>query len=398
MQSPPVDHTPDRQPVRVLAHESWGLAARFAVLAAITFVGLWLVVTLHKILLQVVIAIILATGLGPLVDRLQRAGLPRGASVLLIYLALILALIALGVAVIPTVLRETDRVIADAPHYGDVATEMLRNLRSQFPFLPPLDEHLVQEVRGIGSQIGLIASQALVVARIALGFFSGVLATFLVLLLTLYLIVDGGRIREYFLLFLTPARRERVRLVTDRMGQRMGGWLVGQITLSLVVGFFSFIGLTLLGIHGAILLSVIAAIGEAIPLVGPIAAAVPAVLVAATQSPAQAIATMVLYIVIQQVENNFLVPKIMQRAVNLHPLAVVLSLLAGSEVLGVAGAVIAVPVAAAISVVLDEVRRERLLTSSEIDEKTSPPGHETRAPDSSAGSAISSVRSEPTVS
>jgi putative heme transporter len=102
--------------------------------------------------------------------------------------------------------------------------------------------------------------------------------------------------------------------------------------------------------------------------------------------------------VIQQVENNLLVPKIMQRAVNLHPLAVVLSLLAGSEVLGVAGAVIAVPVAAAISVVLDEVRRERLLASSEIDDKMSPPAQGTRPPDSSASSDVPSVRSEPNVS
>jgi predicted PurR-regulated permease PerM len=91
-------------------------------------------------------------------------------------------------------------------------------------------------------------------------------------------------------------------------------------------------------------------------MVGPVVSAVPAVLVAATQSPAQAIATLVLYVVIQQVENNFLVPKIMERAVRLHPLAVVLALLIGGQVLGIAGALLAVPVAAALAVVLDELR------------------------------------------
>jgi predicted PurR-regulated permease PerM len=394
----PVDRTPDQQPARVQFHEPWGLAARIVVMTLATVVGLWLVVTLRAILLQVVIAIILATGFGPLVDHLQRARLPRGVSVLLIYLALILAVIALGVAVIPPVLRETDRVIAEAPHYGEVATEMLRNLRLQFPFLPPLDEHLLQWVRGLGSQIGTLMSQALVVARFALGFFSGVLSSILVLLITLYLIVDGMRIREYFLGFLDPSRRHRVRLVTDRMGRRMGGWLLGQITLSTVVGLVSWIGLTILGIHGAVLLAVIAAVGEAIPLVGPIAAAVPAVLVAATQSPLLALLTLGLYILIQQLENNLLVPKIMERAVNLHPLAVVLSLLAGSELLGVTGAVIAVPVAAAISVVLDEVRRERLRNSSVVNDKIDAPALEPRPGDSSRTSTATDVRSGPTVS
>ena len=337
----------------------WGLAVRIVVVATVTVVGLWLAVVLRAILLQVLLAIILATGLGPLVDRLQRVGLPRGVSVLLIYLGLILGLVAFGLVVIPPILRELDEAIHSAPGYGDLLTERLRELQGQFPFLPPLDEQLAAQLRGLGSQIGAMASQALAVARFALRLFGGLLSAVLVLLITLYLIVDGVRIREYFLSFLAPAHRPRVRSVTDRMGRRIGGWFLGQLGLSAVVGLVSFVGLTVLGIQGAVLLAVMAAIGEVIPIIGPIAAAVPAVIVAATQSPLHALATLVLYIVIQQLENNLLVPKIMERAVNLHPVAVVLSLLIDSELLGLAGALVAVPVAAAISVVLDEVRCER---------------------------------------
>jgi predicted PurR-regulated permease PerM len=337
----------------------WALAVRIVAIAAAIGVGLWLAVTLRAVLLQLLLAVILATGLGPLVDRLQRAGLRRGVAVLLIYLALVLALIVLGVAVIPPIVRETEEFVRGAPTYGDLVTERLRDLRREFPFLPPLDEQLTEQIRGLGSQIGAIASQALVVGRFALGIFSGLLSVLLVLLITLYLIVDGARIREYLLSFLAPAQRGRVLAVTDRIGQRMGGWLLGQLALSATVGLASFLGLTILGIQGAILLAVIAAIGEVIPIVGPIASAVPAVIVAATQSPLQAIGTLVLYVAIQQLENNLLVPKIMERAVELHPLAVVLALLVGGELLGIAGALVAVPVAAAMSVVLDEVRRER---------------------------------------
>ena len=109
----------------------------------------------------------------------------------------------------------------------------------------------------------------------------------------------------------------------------------------------------------ATLLAVLAAIGEVIPLIGPIFSAVPAVIIASFQSPLLGLLTLGLYILVQQFENHLLVPKVMERAVALHPLAVIIALLAGSELLGVTGAVLSVPVAAAASVVIDEAHRER---------------------------------------
>lgn len=343
--------------------EAWRLAFRIVLAALAVGIGLWLAVTLRQILLQILVAIILASGLLPLVERLKAWGVPRGLAVVLIYLVLISCLVALGFALVPPVVNQIEEAISSAPELGDRSAEALRSIQVQFPFLAPLDEQVIGFTRTLGSQIGALASQVLVVARFALSFFSGLLSAVLVLLLTLYLIVDGYRVREYVLSFVPSPQRPRFREVTDRMGIRMGGWLVGQITLVLVVGTVSYVGLTILGVPGALLLAVVAGIGEAIPIVGPIASAIPAILVAATHSPLQAGLTALLYLMIQQLENNFLVPKIMERAVNLHPLAVVLSLLAGSELLGVIGAIVAVPVAAAVSVVLDEVRRPTVLAS-----------------------------------
>lgn len=351
------EQAPTRGAVTVKTGDAWGLAVRIVLVAVSVSIALWLAVSLLKIVMQLVIAVILAAGLGPLVDRVHRRGLPRGAAVLLIYLGLIVALVVLGVAVIPPVVDQADQLVRDAPRYSDLALGQLRRVQEQFPFLPPIDEQLAVQVRGLGSQLGALGSQALVVARFAVGIFSGLLNTLLVLLLTLYLVVDGGRIREYFLSFFSAARRAQLRVLTDHMGQRMGGWLVGQITLCASIGLLSFVGLSVLGVPGVVLLSVLAAIGEAIPIVGPIVSAVPAVIVAFTQSPILALWTALLYLVIQQLENNILVPKVMERAVNLHPLAVILSLLVGGQLLGLLGAIVAVPVAAAISVVLDEVRR-----------------------------------------
>lgn len=332
------------------------VALRVIGLLVLVGVGLWLLVTLRAIALQVLFAVILAAGLRPLVDRLQAAGLPRALAVLLIYLLLILALVALMVAVIPPVVDQVAEVVDNLPVYSQRVTDGLRDLRQRFPFLPPLDEQVVAQARALGGQLGALASQALVVARFAANVFGALLSTFLLLLITLYLIVDGPRIREYFISFLAPERRPRVRAVMDRMGLRMGGWLVGQVTLSVTVGLVSFVGLSLLGVPGAVVLAVLAAIGEAIPIVGPVASAVPAVIVAATTSPVLALLTAGLFLGIQQVENNLLVPKVMERAVKLHPLAVVLALLAGAGLQGIVGAIVAVPVAAAVSVVLDEIR------------------------------------------
>lgn len=354
-----VERTEAPPRVEVQASEPWGFALRIALAAVGVGVALWLAVTLREILLQLLIATILATGLNPLVMFLKSHGVPRAAAVLLIYLALIVGLVALGIVVVPPIVQEIDEVLRNAPHYGDLATQFLQDLQAQFPFLPPLDEQILEQVRGLGAQLGAIATQALAVARFALTLFSGLLSTLLVLLIALYLIVDGQRIRDYLISFVPTGRWPRARRVMDAIGVRMGGWLIGQVALILIVGFTSYVGLSLLGIPGAPVLALIAGIGEAIPIVGPIISAVPAVIVAFTVSPVHGALTAGLYLLIQQLENYLLVPKLMERAVNLHPLAVVLALIVGGELQGVLGAIVAVPLAAAIAVVLNEVRHVR---------------------------------------
>ncbi len=337
----------------------WGPAVRLVVAAAGAVVGIWLIITLQDIVLQLLLAIILATGLSPLVDRLQRIRLPRAVSVLSIYAALIVALIVLGILVVPPLIQETARVVENAPQYADILSDRLDDLQAQFPFLPPLEERLMDELRGLSEQIGEIAFRALELAGLALGALSSLLAVLFILLTALYLTVDGGRIREYFLSFLTFDRRPRVRSLTDRMGQRMGRWFLGQIVLSTAVGIITYVGLTIIGVPGAILLAFIAALGEIVPIVGPIVAAIPAIIVATIQSPMQGIITAVFYLVVQQVESYVLAPNIVGRAVKLHPLVVLLSLLVGTALFGLIGALVAVPAAAGLAVVLDEGRRER---------------------------------------
>jgi predicted PurR-regulated permease PerM len=339
---------------------AWAVAWRIVFLVVAVVVAFWFAIAVQAILLQLLIALILATGLSPLVERLHRLGVSRGGSVLMIYLLFLIALALLAGAIVPPIVAQAGSLVVAAPQFGDRTVELLHGLQERLPFLPALDQQLTDQLRQLGSQIGAVLDQVVVqvlaVARVVLTVFSGLVTAVLILILTLYLVIDGPRILAYFLSFFPPEQHVRLGTIAAAIGRRMGGWLVGQVAMSVSIGAFTFVGLTLLGVPGASTLAVIAAIGEVIPMLGPILAAVPAVFFALTQSPQLAVATLVLYVVVQQLENNLLVPKIMAQAVELHPLAVIVAIMIGGELFGVVGAVVAVPVAAAIAVVLGELR------------------------------------------
>jgi predicted PurR-regulated permease PerM len=232
----------------------------------------------------------------------------------------------------------------------------LQTLEHHNRWLASLLSPLTQHLPDVASQLGAIAQKALEVAGFALSAASGLLNLILVLALTFYLVTDGPRIQAYLLSFVAPTQRERVRRVTTAMGSRMGGWLRGQFMLSTIVGVITFAALLLLGVRGALILAVVAAIAVIIPIIGAFLALMPPVLVALTQSPPLALWTLIFLFVLQQVELDVVGPLIYQRTVNIHPAAVLLALLVGGTLLGGIGALIAVPVAGAISVGLDEWR------------------------------------------
>lgn len=334
----------------------WTVARRTVWMVLGIVVAIWLVFELTSVLTIVLISLILATGLRPLVEWLYALHVPRPLALLLIYLAFVAALVGLGILIVPTLLAGLGAVVAGAPAAAAAIQADLRALEQQNSFLGPILNPLTQQLPNLASQIGVIAGQVLGVAAFALNAASGLLTVVLVLLLTFYLVTDGPRIHNYALSFVAPEYRERLRRVSTAMGRRMGGWLLGQLVLSTVVGLVTYIVLWLLGVEGALILAVVAAIAVIIPIIGPFLALVPPVLVALTQSPLLALLTFIILFVFQQVEMNILGPLIFQRTVNIHPAAVLLALLIGGALLGAVGALIAVPVAAAISVALDEWR------------------------------------------
>lgn len=177
--------------------------------------------------------------------------------------------------------------------------------------------------------------------------------------LALYLTIDGDRVRRSAIEFLPCERRGQAFLITERVGLRLGAWARGEALLAAIVGGMTCSSAPLIGLPYAAALAFTAAVGDLVPNLGPIVAAVPLIGFGMHPSPTQGVLALLLAVLVQQLENNLIVPRVMGRAVDLHPVVVMLAILSGAESLGVPGALMAVPVAAAASVVITELKHER---------------------------------------
>ena len=351
----------------------WRVISLAILFAVAVLLGLWLLSQISAVVVRVVLAVILSAGMKPLVDRLTARELrrrgwwtpPRGMVVLVLYVAMILLVMVVGGLIIQVVLLEVTNLVNGMPVYGPRIVDWANGVID----LVPGGRDLLSGVDVAGQVSGLISrlfgafAQAISVVQYVLGLASGLLDVLMILLLALYLTTDSPRIGRYLVAFLPPDRHEQAARATARIYVRLGGWVSGQLILCVTIGAMAWIGLTIIGVPYAVVLAFIAGIMEVVPNIGPIIAAVPAILVAALHSPFQALMVLVLYVAIQQLENYVIVPRVMARAVELHPLAVLLALMVGGELMGVLGAVLAVPVTAVISVIVDEIRSERLAPS-----------------------------------
>jgi predicted PurR-regulated permease PerM len=196
-----------------------------------------------------------------------------------------------------------------------------------------------------------------------------------ILVVVYYWLVEHARLQRYLLAFVPADRRGKVRDTWNEVETRLGLWVRGQLLLMASIGAATGVACFILGVPGALLLGLIAALTEAIPLVGPILGAIPAVLMAATVSPELALIVAAVYAVLQLIEGNVLVPIVMRHSVGISPFMVLLSLLVGGAVGGIPGAVLAVPVAAAIELIVEDLQaREQPVaqdpTVGEPDEET----------------------------
>jgi predicted PurR-regulated permease PerM len=193
------------------------------------------------------------------------------------------------------------------------------------------------------------------VARTAASLAGGLFGIFTALILTFYMLVDSWSLRQYALRLVARKHRARVDAASRIVMEKVSAWLTGQLLLAGSIGASSAVGLWALGVPFFYVLALISAFGEMIPIIGPFLAAIPAIAVAATVSVQKVIVVIIFFVVQQQLENHILVPKIMSRQVGVSPVTVIVSLLIGGSLLGVVGALLAVPTAAILQVIVADV-------------------------------------------
>jgi predicted PurR-regulated permease PerM len=187
------------------------------------------------------------------------------------------------------------------------------------------------------------------------GLAGGVFGVVTILILTFYMLVESDTIFRRFVRLFPVEQRLRVATVSSDISVKVSAWLGGQLLLGAIIGTTATIGLWLLGVPYFFVLGLLAGIGELIPMVGPILSAIPAIIVALTVSPGMALGVGAFFLAQQQFENHLLVPKLMERQVGVSAVTVIIALLVGGSLLGIVGALLAVPTAAVLQVIFDEL-------------------------------------------
>jgi predicted PurR-regulated permease PerM len=305
----------------------------------------------RNILLLVLVAAVLAVGLDPAVRRLERLNFPRGWAVLLIMVATIGFIVLFAALVIPPVVRGIRQLASDIPGYID----RLQNQSGWFRDLSRKYD-LSTKLKSLTDRLPSLASASLgKILGITRSVASVIFNMLTILILTIYFLMAlprGERTAEG--LMGGEHQQRNVRLFREAL-DRIGGYVSGNIGVSIIAGVASFIFLRIAGVPFAAALALWVAIADLIPTVGATLGALAAVIVAFFSSVADGIATIIFFIVYQQVENYVIVPRVMRRAVDLPPAAVIVSVLIGGSLAGFAGALLALPLAAAAKVVINDV-------------------------------------------
>ncbi len=322
-------------------------------LAIAVFAGLYIA---RDALLVIYISGLMATGLGPLVHRIEHAAapgtarLPRWLAILLIYITIIGALTLVGLAVVPPLIDQARDLWSRVPELLARGQQFLVE-RGWLDHRLTLQE-AVRSAPGPGQAVGTVAGAVTSVL-------TTLVALLTILILTFYLLVESDSLVAALVRLFPRPDRPRVEAAALQISTKVSAWLSGQLMLGGTIGLSAAVGLYFLGVPYFYVLALLAAFGELIPVVGPLVSAVPAVLVALTVSPQTALFTAIFFLLQQQVENHVLVPKVMERQVGVSPVFVIIALLIGGSVLGIVGAILAVPSVAIIQVVVSELLDER---------------------------------------
>ncbi|MFL5719585.1 MAG: AI-2E family transporter [Chloroflexota bacterium] len=344
-----LDTVPPRPDIMSWLVRGFGFAFGVAIVIGLIALG----AAAGKVLILTFVAVLLASALEPMVGVIRdKLPVGRGGTILLVYLGFFVTVLGLAFLVVPAAIGQGQQIVAKLPGLIDTTRSWAQTLRpddlsTSVTELLDSVSHVVTPPAAPGSDTVLEVGSAAAEAAVTLT---------TLLTLVFFWLVEHARLQRYLLAFAPLERRAGARDAWNEIESRLGLWVRGQLILMGTMGVATGTAYTLLGLPGAVLLGLIAALAEAIPIVGPLLGAIPAILVAATVSPELAVIVAGVYLVIQLVEGSVLVPMVMRNTIGISPLLVLLSLLVGAAVGGLMGAFLAVPIAASVEIVVNRLQ------------------------------------------
>lgn len=340
-----------------LATDARYAVGRIVTAICLAAIALWVLYSARQAVLTIYVSVVLAIGLSPLVRIIERqrlrplaARVPRWAAILSIYVLIVGVLVGSGFVFLPALTRQARALVNQLPALIERGRAFLLAQGIQPPDLSV--NSLLQQMPSAPDVAGTIAYTTFEL----LGGAFGIIA---ILGLSFYLLIESADLFAAMLRVFPREQRPTIRLAAGQIAAKVSSWLAMQAMLAILIGTTTAIVLSLLGIPYPYVLALAAAIGELVPIIGPLLAAVPGIIIAATVSWQLALAVGVFYLLQQQLENHVLVPKLMGDRVGLSAVAVIVALLIGGSLLGVLGVILAIPTAAIVQVVLQHAVADR---------------------------------------
>lgn len=300
--------------------------------------ALWFLWDIRNIILLLILSLIIASAMEPLVDYLHHKKIPRFLSVLMVYVVVIGFGALVVYLMIPPVLEQFKIISENLPQYSDNLKKLLGGFDAQ--------NFLHQLLANFSSSDNVVSS--------TFGVFNGALEFIAVLVISFYLVAEEKGMKTFIAALIPSHHHDFTLNLVNKIQKKMGLWVIGQVIISFGIFAFTYIGLSIMHVQYALVLSLVAGLFEIVPYIGPFLSAIPAMFIAFVQQPSLAIWVGVLYLFVHEFEGYVLVPKIMEKTVGQSPLLTLLALLVGYQLAGILGLIISVPLAVAISEAIKE--------------------------------------------
>jgi predicted PurR-regulated permease PerM len=335
------------------AEVSARLVAKVVLVAAAVAAALYFAYLIRDVIGLVLIAAFFAVAIAPAVNWLDKRRVPRWLAILLVYLSIAAGIFGIGLLIVPPLVDGIEDLSADLPGYVDDLrhNETFRDYDDRYQ----ITEKLTQQAEELPSRLGDAAGT---LRDVTVGVFTRFVQLFSILVITFFLVKDGHRLLEFLYRQVPPERARRLRMIADDVSDAIAGYVFGNFVISILAGLVTYVTLRILDVPFATPLAILFGFFDLIPLVGAtLGGILVGIVVAFVDFPVGLIIWAAVLILYQQVENNLIQPLVYGRAVQLHPLIVIVAILIGAALLGVLGALVAIPAAAAVQAVIRDYWR-----------------------------------------